>query len=130
VILLVSSGKMHTYRVVKFIVNVRVVENSVKSHVGRVIVVNVMDQYKILGIALNMKRIRRLRPPRTEVDEDVLRDSLAGDVGIFRLSVSDNVSRFSTTDDTDCNTDMAVANRLGLFPPSSFDHQACDRSAS
>jgi hypothetical protein len=130
VIAFVSLDKVHTYRVVKFIVNVRVVENSVKSHVGRVIVVNVMDQYKILGIALNMKRISRLRPPRTEIDEDVLRDSLDGDVGNIWLSVSDNVSRFSTADDVDCNTDMAVTNKLGIFPLSSFDHRECDRSAS
>jgi len=38
------STENKTHRVVKFIVNVKLVEKSVKSHVGSVIVVNVTDQ--------------------------------------------------------------------------------------
>jgi hypothetical protein len=36
--------------VVKFMVNVKLMEKSVKSHVGRVMVEKVMTQYKTLGI--------------------------------------------------------------------------------
>jgi hypothetical protein len=36
--------------VVKFMVNVKLMEKSVKSHVGSVIVVKVMTQYNTLGI--------------------------------------------------------------------------------
>jgi hypothetical protein len=36
--------------VVKFIVKVRLIEKSVKSHVGNVIVVKVMSQYKPRGM--------------------------------------------------------------------------------
>jgi predicted alternative tryptophan synthase beta-subunit len=43
------------YNVVKFIVNVRLIEKSVKSHVGSVIVANVMIQYRILGIVWKTK---------------------------------------------------------------------------
>ena len=93
-------------------VNVRVVENSVKSHVGRVIVVNVMDQYKMEGIALNMKRIRCPRAPRMEGDEDVFRVSLVSDVGIIQLSVSDAVSWPPTSDDIGVKTDMALVAKL------------------
>jgi hypothetical protein len=44
-----------TYRVVKFIVNVRLIENSVKSHVGRVMVQKVMAQYRMLGMTWKTK---------------------------------------------------------------------------
>lgn len=40
---------------VKFMVNVRLMEKSVKSHVGRVMVEKVMIQYKTLGITWKMK---------------------------------------------------------------------------
>ena len=39
-----------SYSVVKFIVNVKLMEKSVKSHVGSVIVEKVITQYKTLGI--------------------------------------------------------------------------------
>ena len=39
-----------TYKVVKFMVKVRLIEKRVKSHVGRVMVVKVITQYRKLGI--------------------------------------------------------------------------------
>lgn len=41
---------MITYSVVKFIVNVKLIEKSVKSHVGNVMVVKAMIQYSPRGI--------------------------------------------------------------------------------
>jgi hypothetical protein len=41
---------MTTYRVVKFMVNVKLMEKSVKSHVGKVMVVKAMIQYNPRGI--------------------------------------------------------------------------------
>ena len=40
-----------TYRVVAFIVNVKLVENNVKSRVGRVMVMKVTAQKRMLGMA-------------------------------------------------------------------------------
>ena len=50
---------MITYNVVKFIVKVKLVENSVKSHVGRVIDTNVTSQYRTLGITFTPTRRKR-----------------------------------------------------------------------
>lgn len=44
-----------TYRVVAFMVKVRLVENNVNSHVGSVMVVNVMSQTRQPGMILNTK---------------------------------------------------------------------------
>lgn len=52
-----------TYRVVKFIVNVRLMEKSVNSPVGSVMVVKVMTQYRKLGTAWKTKRKRRPMTP-------------------------------------------------------------------
>ena len=41
---------MGTYKVVKFMVKVRLIEKRVKSHVGSVMVVKVIAQYRKLGI--------------------------------------------------------------------------------
>lgn len=46
---------MTTYSVVKFIVNVKLIEKSVKSHVGNVIVVKAMTQYISRGIVWKTK---------------------------------------------------------------------------
>lgn len=46
---------MTTYRVVKFMVNVKLMEKSVKSHVGNVMVVKAMIQYNPRGITWKMK---------------------------------------------------------------------------
>jgi hypothetical protein len=46
---------MISYRVVKFMVNVKLIEKSVKSHVGNVIVVKAMIQYNPRGITWKMK---------------------------------------------------------------------------
>lgn len=54
--------------VVKFIVNVRLMEKSVNSHVGRVMVVKVMIQYNAPGSTPKMPRITRANNPK--VDED------------------------------------------------------------
>lgn len=44
------SGRAHlTYRVVKFMVKVKLMEKSVKSHVGSVMVEKVMSQYRQRG---------------------------------------------------------------------------------
>jgi hypothetical protein len=86
-------------------VNVNVVENSVNSHVGKVIVVNVINQYKIEGTVLNAKRTRCPRVPIMEVDEGVFRVSLLSDVGMIRLKDS-GVSRLSTSEDTAVEKDM------------------------
>ena len=56
------------YRVVKFIVNVRVVEKRVNSHVGRVIVVNVIVQYSSPGMTRSTASITLPRMPNVEVD--------------------------------------------------------------
>ena len=48
-----------TYKVVKFIVKVKLVEKRVKSHVGRVIVVKVTSQYRIPGRTRARNRIER-----------------------------------------------------------------------
>lgn len=45
---------VYSYRVVKFIVNVKLVENNANSTVGKVIVVNVMIQISIPGTPLAM----------------------------------------------------------------------------
>ena len=50
---------MRTHKVVKFIVKVRLIEKSVKSHVGRVIVVNVINQKSRPGIMLSRSIIKR-----------------------------------------------------------------------
>lgn len=52
-----------TYSVVKFMVNVKLMEKSVNSPVGSVMVVKVMTQYRKLGTAWKTKRKRRPRTP-------------------------------------------------------------------
>lgn len=54
------------YKVVKFIVKVRLMENRVKSHVGRVMVVKVMIQYNAPGRTVMMRRMTRASRPRVE----------------------------------------------------------------
>jgi hypothetical protein len=48
-----------THRVVKFMVKVKLMENSVKSHVGRVMVVKVISQKRRPGMILKMKSTDR-----------------------------------------------------------------------
>lgn len=62
------SYQPSTYSVVKFMVNVRLMEKSVKSHVGRVIVVNVMIQYRVPGSTRRTVRIARARNPNVDGD--------------------------------------------------------------
>jgi hypothetical protein len=50
---------------VAFIVNVRVVENKVNSHVGRVMVVNVISQTRVPGMMLNKKSMNLPSVPHT-----------------------------------------------------------------
>jgi hypothetical protein len=59
-------GRQGTYKVVKFIVNVRLMEKSVKSHVGRVMVVKVMIQYRVPGSTRRTVRMARARKPNVE----------------------------------------------------------------
>lgn len=47
---------MQTYNVVKFMVKVRLMEKSVKSHVGRVMVQKVITQYNALGTTWKKKQ--------------------------------------------------------------------------
>jgi hypothetical protein len=56
------------YRVVKFIVNVKVVEKRVNSHVGRVIVVKVIVQNKRPGMTRKTANMTRPRMPNVVVD--------------------------------------------------------------
>lgn len=56
----ITTHGCDTYSVVAFIVNVRLVEKSVKSTAGRVMVENVMIQSSTLGIVF---AISRTRPP-------------------------------------------------------------------
>jgi len=56
------------HSVVKFIVNVRLMEKRVKSHVGRVIVVKVMIQYRVPGSTRRTVRMTRARTPRVDGD--------------------------------------------------------------
>lgn len=62
------SGEL-AYKVVKFIVKVRLMENSVNSHVGKVMVEKVMIQYRAPGKTLRM--LRTTRASRPKVDEGV-----------------------------------------------------------
>jgi hypothetical protein len=55
-----------THSVVKFIVNVRLIENRVNNHVGRVMVVKVMTQYRTLGTT--WKRNRKRRPINVAIE--------------------------------------------------------------
>lgn len=55
-------GDLPAYKVVKFMVKVRLMENSVNNHVGKVIVVNVMSQNKAPGIKVTAPTIARLKP--------------------------------------------------------------------
>lgn len=52
-----------TYTVVAFRVNVRLVENSVNSHDGRVKVVKVIIQYKINGMSFTANKTSRAKNP-------------------------------------------------------------------
>lgn len=52
----IYTQTLRAYRVVKFIVIVKLVEKSLKSHVGRVMENHVIIQNRILGIALNKKK--------------------------------------------------------------------------
>jgi hypothetical protein len=61
-----AEGYSEAYSVVKFIVNVKLMENSVNSHVGSVIVVKVMSQYRAPGITLRMKRSSLPNRPSSE----------------------------------------------------------------
>lgn len=54
-------------RLVKFKVNVRDIDNSAKSHVGRVIVVNLMTQYTRKG--KTRIRAKMSHPKRPKVEE-------------------------------------------------------------
>jgi hypothetical protein len=50
-------------------VNVRLIENNVKSHVGRVMVVTVMIQYRMLGITRKIASTTRPKRPKVEGDD-------------------------------------------------------------
>lgn len=60
-----------------FKVNVRLVENRVKSHDGSVKVVNVITQYRMTGITFTMDMMRRTNSPSHEDGggEDISADS-------------------------------------------------------
>ena len=57
-----------TDSVVAFMVNVRLVEKSVKSHVGRVMLVNVTVQYSTAGISLRTEINSLAVDPHMELD--------------------------------------------------------------
>ena len=54
------ASTVFTYKVVKFMVNVKLVEKSVKSHVGRVIDRKVISQYSTPGITFNTTSMKWL----------------------------------------------------------------------
>ena len=60
-----------------FNVNVRLVENRVKSHDGSVKVVKVITQYRMIGITFTMDTMRRTKSPSHEDGggEDISADS-------------------------------------------------------
>jgi hypothetical protein len=60
----------NAYKVVKFMVKVKLIEKRVKSRVGRVMVVNVMIQYRAPG--KTPKTVRTTREIRPRVERDVL----------------------------------------------------------
>ena len=72
-----------------FSVNVRLVENRVKSHDGSVKVVKVITQYRTKGITLTMDMMRRTKSPSHEDGggEDISADSfepaVAASLGIL-----------------------------------------------
>jgi hypothetical protein len=55
--------EVSTYTVVAFKVNVRLVENSVNSHDGRVNVVKVINQYSINGTTFTVDKTSRAKNP-------------------------------------------------------------------
>jgi hypothetical protein len=56
-----------THKVVKFMVKVRLIEKSVNSHVGKVMVVKVTIQYRTLGMTWKMKeKIQPIHPTMVE----------------------------------------------------------------
>lgn len=57
---------LETNRVVKFMVNVRLIEKRVKSHVGRVMVVNVTIQYSRPGKIRSEASTARPRSPKED----------------------------------------------------------------
>lgn len=60
------------YSVVKFMVKVKLMEKSVKSHVGRVMVVNVMIQYSSPGMTWIMKSSTWPREPKEDNGTEVV----------------------------------------------------------
>ena len=75
------------HRVVKFMVKVRLMENRVKSHVGRVIVVKVMIQYNAPGRTVRIRRITRASRPRVE-DSVVVSKFLTVAAAVCKASAS------------------------------------------
>lgn len=55
----------YTHSVVKFMVNVKLIENKVNKEVGRVIVANVITQYRTLG--MTWKKNRKKRPMKPAI---------------------------------------------------------------
>ena len=75
-----------TYKVVKFMVNVRLMEKRVKSHVGSVMVVNVTIQYKRPGST--MRTVRITRPSRPNVDGEAASAALMAEMEACSASVA------------------------------------------
>jgi hypothetical protein len=69
---------MNTYSVVKFMVTVRLVEKSVKSQVGTVMVRKVIIQKSMLGVTLRTTKAHELSCPLGMADRRV---AVAGSVG-------------------------------------------------
>ncbi len=68
------------YSVVKFIVNVRLVEKRANSTVGKVIVVKVMIHMSMPGMALTMASIARPSKPSHVVEEEVTSSAVVSPV--------------------------------------------------
>lgn len=69
--LAVAIGQRAAYRVVKFMVKVKLIENKVKSHVGSVMVVKVIIQYSAPGSTVRMLSITRASRPNVEEDAGI-----------------------------------------------------------
>jgi hypothetical protein len=82
---------------VAFSVNVRLVENRVKSHEGSVKVVKVITQYKMTGITFTMDMMRRTKSPSHEdgggedISADNFEPAVAASLGMLEAIPEDVV---------------------------------------
>lgn len=85
-------------KVVKFIVKVKLVEKRVNSHVGSVMLVKVISQYRLPGSNLIIKRVRRARRLKIEPSKEVLCNSCSIEAVAFWIKEGDSRAVFKGSD--------------------------------